>query len=215
MQYDLDFRFRRALYPEGLTTVTSCLDALFDARQDACNAGADVARDPAIQLLARRLSRITTGTADAEHPEDQLLRAACTRKIADLKDNPAIIPLVRRSAEHNGDSLSAYRREGHRTLRALGRAMGLEFGKYQLHYNQARPNIPGDHRLTSKNAIIELCGYSFMANSAIGYFHPNKLGDAGRRRTLPIEATADIPRLANRILRDLGITRAPAQAIMP
>jgi hypothetical protein len=53
MNYDLDFRYRRALQPDGLATIPTATQAVVDALQDARNAGVDPARDPATILLAR------------------------------------------------------------------------------------------------------------------------------------------------------------------
>ena len=47
MNYDLDFRYRRALQPDGLATIPTATQAVVDAMQDARNAGIDPARDPA------------------------------------------------------------------------------------------------------------------------------------------------------------------------
>ena len=50
MNYDLDFRYRRALQPDALCTVATATQAVVDAMQDARNAGVDPARDPATIL---------------------------------------------------------------------------------------------------------------------------------------------------------------------
>jgi hypothetical protein len=62
MNYDLDFRYRRALQPDGLATIATATQAVVDAMQDARNAGIDPARDPATILLARHVGRIALGT---------------------------------------------------------------------------------------------------------------------------------------------------------
>ena len=38
MNYDLDFRYRRALQPDGLATIPTATQAVVDAMQDARNA---------------------------------------------------------------------------------------------------------------------------------------------------------------------------------
>ena len=58
MNYDLDFRYRRALQPDALATIATATQAVVDAMQDARNAGIDPARDPATILLARHVGRI-------------------------------------------------------------------------------------------------------------------------------------------------------------
>ena len=39
MNYDLDFRYRRALQPDALATIATATQAVVDAMQDARNAG--------------------------------------------------------------------------------------------------------------------------------------------------------------------------------
>ena len=71
MNYDLDFRYRRALQPDALCTIATATQAVVDAMQDARNAGVDAARDPATILLARHVGRIALGNpADATYEED-------------------------------------------------------------------------------------------------------------------------------------------------
>lgn len=60
MTYDLDFRYRRALQPDGLSTVLTAIRAVEDAIQDARNAGFDPERDPAVTLLARHVGRVAS-----------------------------------------------------------------------------------------------------------------------------------------------------------
>jgi hypothetical protein len=66
MNYDLDFRYRRALQPDGLATIPTATQAVVDAMQDARNAGVDPARDPATILLARHVGRLALGHAPDE-----------------------------------------------------------------------------------------------------------------------------------------------------
>ncbi|CAH0357358.1 hypothetical protein [Sphingobium sp. CECT 9361] len=54
MNYDLDFRYRRALQPDALATIPTATQAVVDAMQDARNAGIDPARDPATIFAARQ-----------------------------------------------------------------------------------------------------------------------------------------------------------------
>ena len=63
MNYYLDFRYRRALQPDGLATIATATQAVVDAMQDARNAGIDPARDPGTILLARHVGRIALGHA--------------------------------------------------------------------------------------------------------------------------------------------------------
>ena len=85
MNYDLDFRYRRALQPDALCTIATATQAVVDAMQDARNAGVDAARDPATILLARHAGRIALGNpADATYEEDLPLRRQCLTRIDEL-----------------------------------------------------------------------------------------------------------------------------------
>ena len=53
MNYDLDFRYRRALQPDGLATIATATQAVVDAMQDARNAGIDPARDLGVNAERR------------------------------------------------------------------------------------------------------------------------------------------------------------------
>jgi hypothetical protein len=77
MNYDLDFRYRRALQPDGLATIATATQAVVDAMQDARNAGVDPARDPAIILLARHVGRWRSAMRPTR-PSPKTLRCAAS-----------------------------------------------------------------------------------------------------------------------------------------
>lgn len=61
MSCDIDYRYRRALQPDGLTTYVHALRALNEAIDDVKLAGRDIATCPAVLLLTRHLFRIAEG----------------------------------------------------------------------------------------------------------------------------------------------------------
>lgn len=61
MSCDIDYRYRRALQPDGLTTFENALRALNEAVDDVRLAGRQAATCPAVLLLTRHLQRIADG----------------------------------------------------------------------------------------------------------------------------------------------------------
>ena len=109
MNYDLDFRYRRALQPDALATIATATQAVVDAMQDARNAGIDPARDPATILLARHVGRIALGHApDETFAEDLPLRRQCLAKIDELKSKPALVALARRGIGYDPEAKRAF-----------------------------------------------------------------------------------------------------------
>ena len=122
---DLDFHYRRALQPEGLSTVLTAVQAVEDAIKDARNAGLDPERGPAVTLLARHVGRLAAPDPTADTTADQPLRAQCLERIAELKSKPAIVALVRRGVDYDPDARKTFHREASRALRQIAFELGL------------------------------------------------------------------------------------------
>lgn len=210
MSYDLDFRFRRALAPEGLTTFSHCMAALSDATADATRAGFDPGKDPAVQLLSRRLARFSTNTQDDPHPGDAHLRENCLTRLADLKHRPAIVALLRKGVDYLPQGLADFRREGQRALRQLAFALGKERSEYRLDYRASNPSLAGDHELSSADLYIRMSVERF-GSPAITYRHPQWKGRGGQARHASPTALADITSLARQIAGHLKLPVKPAQ----
>ena len=155
MNYDLDFRYRRALQPDGLATISTATQAVVDAMQDARNAGVDPARDPAIILLARHVGRLALGhLPDATYEEDLPRRRQCLARIDELKSKPALVALARRGASYDPEAKRAFHREARVALRIAARHMGLEPDQYDLRSNMAGQAISGDIVLHAEEIYI-------------------------------------------------------------
>ena len=85
MTCDIDYRYRRALEPDGLTTFENALRALNEAVDDARLAALDPALCPAIKLLTRHLGRISNGESLCHTALDDNLCRQCIERIAELK----------------------------------------------------------------------------------------------------------------------------------
>ena len=96
MSCDIDYRYRRALQPDGLTTYENALIAVNEAIADAKLAGRKPADCPGVRLLTRHLSRIAEGEETHRPDLDAHLREQCMTRVAELRHTPAIIALVRR-----------------------------------------------------------------------------------------------------------------------
>ncbi|MGE4404382.1 hypothetical protein [Pseudomonas sp.] len=202
--YDLDFRFRRALHPEGLTTFATCMAALNDAASDAQRAGHDPATDPAVQLFAKRLNRLTDGSLDQEHPGDAPLREACMSRIAELRHKPAIVALLRKGIDYLPEDLRAFKREGQRALRQIAAELGLMRGDYRLDYIAPNPSIAGDYVLEGEALYLRLSVERF-GSPALTYRHRYWREPGHRVRHASAGSLADIPGLARQIASHLKI----------
>ena len=125
MSCDIDYRYRRALQPDGLTTFENALRALNEAVDDVRLAGRQAANCPAVLLLTRHLQRIADGRPTECEADDQALRSQCIERLAELKHRPAIIALVKRGIDYRPEELRHYRREGTRALRQIAAGIGF------------------------------------------------------------------------------------------
>jgi len=210
LSYDLDFRFRRALQPEGLTTFATCIAALNDAVSDAQRAGHDPQSDPAVKLFAKRLSRVTDGSLEQEHPDDAPLREACMARLAELRHKPAIVALLRKGIDYLPEDLRAFKREGQRAVRQIAAELGLARSDYRLDYIAPNPAIAGDYVLEGSALYLRLSVERF-GSPALTYRHRHwkKPGNQVRHASAP--SLADIPALARQIASHLRIDVAGSQ----
>lgn len=213
MTYDLDFRYRRALQPEGLSTVTTAIKAVEDAIQDARNAGLDPEQDPAVTLLARHVGRIASpGTAN-EAEIDQPLRVACLERIADLRSRPAIVALVRRGVDFDPEAKRAFRREASRSLRQIASEIGIASDDYRVHHDSDHFGAAGDVTLASGNVHIRITATRLKAGREISYRTSRNSHDelGGPLHHADIGRLADIPRFGRQITADLKLVAPSGQ----
>lgn len=157
MNYDLDFRYRRALQPDSLCTIATATQAVVDSMLDARNAGVDPARDPATILLARHVGRIALGNpADAAYEEDLPLRRQCLTRIDELKSKPALVALARRGIGYDPEAKRAFHREARSALRIAARHLGLDHDQYDLRSNMAGIAVSGEITLHADEIYIQI-----------------------------------------------------------
>jgi hypothetical protein len=187
MSCDIDYRYRRALQPDGLTTFENALRALNEAVDDVRLAGRQAANCPAVLLLTRHLQRIADGRPTECEADDQALRSQCIERLAELKHRPAIIALVKRGIDYRPEELRHYRREGTRALR----------------------QIAGEHVLEAEGIYVRISPERF-GEPGLAWRNPFWKPPGAVMRKAPITALADIPALTARIARELKIA-PPAQ----
>ncbi len=215
MTYDLCYRYRRAMQPDGLRTVQTALRAANEAANDARLAGIDPETDPATLLLARHLGRIAAG-ADPEksYEEDTPLRRKCIAKIDELKSRPAFIALARRGVSYDPEAKRAFHLDTKRALRAFAHYLGLTAHQYELRSNQAGPAVSGEITLHADTLYLQVSIGLMGPGREILFRRCNSRTDyCGHRNGFAdIAALADHPKLANLIRRETGLTFQPRQA---
>lgn len=214
MNYDLDFRYRRALQPDGLATIPTATQAVVDAMQDARNAGVDPVRDPATILLARHVGRLALGhPPDATFEEDTALRRQCLARIDELKSKPALVALARRGVAYDPEAKRAFHREARSALRIAARHLGLDPGEYDLRSNMAGQAISGDVVLHAEAIYILVSIPSFGPGREVMF---RRCQDRGDYRGLAnnfcdIAVLADPVRFAALVVRETGLVIARRQ----
>ena len=215
MNYDLDFRYRRALQPDGLRTIQHATTAVADAITDARNAGVNPDTDPAIVLLARHLGRLAQGlNPETLHDEDAFLRRQCLNRIAELKSKPALIAIARRGVAYDPESKAAFHSEAKRALRALANHLGLAPADYDLRSNKAGPAVSGEVMLHTDTFYLRLSLARFSAGREAMFRRCDGRQDySGHRNNFcDIAVILDPPKFEQIVRRETGITFQPAKA---
>ena len=214
MTYDLDFRYARALHPEGLSILQTAIEAVEDAIKDARNAGYDPEQDPGVILLARHLGRLASPYHPAGvHPEDAFLRRQCLERIAQLKAKPAIIALVRRGVDFDPEAKRAFRREASRALRQIAYELGITRDQCAVQCFPDHCGPPGDVTLGSDQFHLRISIDAFRSGREITYRRARNRHDefGGPIHHADIGRLADIPGFARRIERELWIADSRTQ----
>lgn len=207
MSYDLDFRFRIALHPEALATVTTTISMLASAIDDCRKADVDPDGCPAVQLLKRHLGHITAGLGSQhKDPADDALRERCRARLLALKPRPAIVALARHGAQH-GDARADFEREAIRHLCQLAHSLGISRNAYRMERDgpeYQRPEI----RLMGRTVFIRLRADERALGVEMLYRRTDR--ESGRGYHADVAALADHQKLAKRIAVDLALSAATA-----
>ena len=214
MNYDLNFRYRRALQPDGLATIPTATQAVVDAMHDARIAGIDPAADPATILLARHLGRLALGHApDESFAEDKALRQQCLAKIDDLRSKPALVALARRGIGCDPEAKRAFHREARSALRVAARHLGLGPDQYDLRSNFAGPAVSGEITLHGDEIYVQVSipcvrpGREVMFRRCKG--RQDYLGD--RNHFCDIAVLASPHSFRSQVVRETGLSINPRE----
>ena len=208
--YDLDFRFRRALAPDGLTTIETATTALSEAIADARGAGSDPEQDAGVILLGRHLGRIAGGQNPvSRYREDGPLRERCIAHLAALLHAPTIVVLARRGLTDD----VARRRfaiEARSRLTALACALGAGEGEFSVARSHASAACL---ELRTRELEVTIDG---QAEGGCEVVARRASRASGGRPTSGFEhdiaALLDVPRLARTLRRELRLpTTTPRQ----
>jgi hypothetical protein len=209
MSCDIDYRYRRALQPDGLTTYENALIAVNEAIADAKLAGRKPADCPGVRLLTRHLSRIAEGEETHRPDLDAHLREQCMTRVAELRHTPAIIALVRRGIDYRSEELRHYRREGSRTLRQVANQLGIDHTEYRLGYYAPNESMAGEHVMEASGLYVRISPERF-GEPGVAWRNPHWKPPGAAMRKAPITVLRDIPAFARRIARELKLS-PPAQ----
>lgn len=212
LSFNLDFRFRRALQPQGLRIVQTTNQAILEAIQDCRNSGLDPGECPAVKLLSRHLRRIVDGIdIDMVHPEDARLRHQCNVAIEQMRAQPLLQTLMRVRAWTDPDGKRSFHTEAARSLRELAKALGLGRGDYDLRSNKAGPAVSGEITLHADRLYVQI-SQPFVAGSEILYRRVDSRTDYTGKRNhyAAIDKALDPSTLAATIRRNLCLENAHA-----
>ncbi len=184
MNYDLDFRYRRALQPDALCTVATATQAVVDAMQDARNAG------------------------DATYEEDLPLRRQCLTRIDELKSKPALVALARRGIGYDPEAKRAFHREARSALRIAARHLGLDHDQYDLRNNMAGPAVSGEITLHADEIYIQVTTSSFGHGREVMFRRCKGRQDyrGERNNFCDIAVLVDPVRFTALVTRETGLT---------
>ncbi len=201
MIYDVPFRHQQALDPSALTTVTATLPAIEKAVEDCRNAGVSPESDPAVALLTRHMATVSANCAD-----EGVLRAACTRRVEELKRFPTLLALAIRGVAYDAAAKARFHEDGKRAILLLASALGLGVGSYEVRAVTGTVDQSGYILLAAADVAVMLQigarhegrEVSYRAVSG-NHTQPNRF--ASIRELLKPD------RFADRLCRDLGLSR--------
>lgn len=211
MNYDTQFRFRRALQPEGLTILATAAAALADAINDARNAGQDPEVDPAVHLLARHVGRLSIGASTGNEVEDAGFRSACLERIAAQKQDYSLTSIVRRGQHHDLAARRAFVEAAATRLRELAFEIGLgrscfDLVKHTRHHNRASVE------LHSETLFVEINFVAHFETREISFRRARSRTDSlgGRTYHADIGELDHLTRFAERCLRETHAQITPS-----
>lgn len=212
MDFNLDFRFHRALNPQGLRVIETANRAILEAIQDCQQASLDPSECPAVKLLSRHLRRIVDGIdIDVIHPEDARLRFQCNAAIQNIRAKPILPLLFEHRAWLNPDGKRCFHSEAAKALRTLAKSLSLARDDYDIRSNKAGPAVSGEITLHSDRIYIQIAE-PFVADHEILYRQVKGRTDyRGMRNHYTAIADLNNPTaLAAKITKDLALEHAPA-----
>jgi len=209
MIYDVPFRHQQALDPSALTTITTTLHAIEKAVQDCRNAGVNPNSDPAVVLLARHMAIVSTNRARRD-----VLRHACTRRLAELKRFPTLLALAIRGVEYDEVAKERFHIDASEALNVLASALVLTPGTFEIVSTQGSCDQSGHVLLAAEDLAVSVKIGIRHEGREVAYRAVRDGMDA-LNRYAPIAELLKPERFAARLRRDLSLTVRPAAPVAP
>jgi hypothetical protein len=200
MIYDVPFRHQQALDPSALTTVTATLRAIGKAVEDCRNAGVSPDSDPAVALLTRHMA-----TVSSNHAGEDTLRAACNRRIDEIKRFPTLLALAIRGVEYDVAAKSRFHEDGRSAMLLLATALGLAPETYTVCNVQSTPDQSGHVMLAAADVAVMLQVGGRHEGREVSYRAVSE-GHERPNRFASIRDLLKPDRFADRLCRELGLT---------
>ncbi len=199
MNYDVPFRHQQALDPSALNTVLATLHAIGKAVEDCRNAGVSPESDPAVALLTRHMA-----TVSANRANEDVLRAACTRRVEELKRFPTLLTLAIRGVEYDAVAKERFHEDGRRAMQMLAAALGLAVGSYEIRSFTGTIDRSGHILLAAADVAVMLRIGRPHEDREVSY-RPVSGGLEQPSRVTSIRDLLKPERFAERLRRELGL----------
>jgi hypothetical protein len=209
MNHDVPFRHQQALDPSALTTVTATLRAIGKAVEDCRNSGVSPDSDPAVALLTRHMA-----TLSSNHAGEDVLRAACTRRIDEIKRFPTLLALAIRGVEYDVAAKSRFHEDGRSAMLLLATALGLAPETYTVCNVQSTPDQSGHVMLAAADVAVMLQVGGRHEGREVSYRAVSE-GHERPNRFASIRDLLKPDRFADRLCRELGLTPPTVPGEMP
>ena len=201
MPHDVAYRYRTALDPSAITTISVGLHMVTKAIEDCRRAGLPSDEDPAVLLLTQHLSKLASRRVN----DRSSLRVRCMQAISEIEASPSLRAIAAAGVAGCPEAKAAFHREAKAALTRFAKAFGYKPSDYDLRTNMGGTAAGGDTVLHSDNLYLqvtpECCGPSelmFRRCQDRSDYH----GMSNKWARL---AELDNPtRLADRIRRELG-----------
>ena len=201
MPHDVAYRYRTALDPSAITTITAGLHMVTKAIEDCQRAGMPSDQDPAVLLLTQHLGKLASSLAT----NGSNLRVRCMQAIGAIEASPSLRAIAASGVAGCPDAKAAFHSEARTALKRFAEAFGYGPYDYELRTIMGGYAVGGDTVFHSDDLYVQVspdcCGPSELMFRRCR----NRSDHHGMSNNWASLAELDTPqRLADRIRRELG-----------